>query len=360
MAALMTSEEDKHDHLALFIKEARKMNATNSDKRIKVLPPDINLSEPEFTADKDGNIRYGLSAIKGVGKNVAEIVSQTEINDIYDLFSIPEVNAKAVEAFACSGALKNITYSVASVLAGFPDALKSAQKNRRNTQQISIFDTDDFDEFRPTLPEVPELPKDTLLSHEKEYLGTYITGHPLKSYMTFIKSNTNFTVETFVENKTGYIAGMITNVKPHFTKKGDRMAFISVDDVNDEAFDAVVFPRTYLAFKEHIAEGKIVVLEGRYSDESFIVDKVFDIEDFKSLKNVVQEQKGKELRVRCDFDTFKKVQLSLNKYTKGNVPVRWYNLDGKSRLLIQKTSYDKLLLMELQEIVGEDNAKYVF
>lgn len=360
MAALMTSEEDKHDHLALFIKEARKMNATNSEKKIKVLPPDINKSEAHFIADADGNIRYGLAAIKGVGETVANIIAERDIHDIYDLFSINEVNSKAIEAFASSGALKNISYSVASVLAGYPEALKEARKNRKNQNQISIFDTEDFDEFRPSLNEIPELPKDVLLSFEKDYLGTYLTGHPLKQYKTFIRNNTDFTAETLVENKTGYIAGMITQVKQHFTKKGDKMAFIALDDINDESIDIVVFPKVYMAFKEQIVEGNIVVIEGRYSDDSFIADKIFTVEDFKSLKKIVDEEKGKELRVRCTYEVFKKAQIIINKYSKGDVPVRWFNIDGKSRLLTRTTSYDKLLLLELQELVGEENAKYIF
>ena len=359
MAALMTSEQDKHDHLALFIKEAQKMHATNSEKRIRVLPPDINKSEAGFVADKDGNIRYGLAAIKGVGETVAEIVSNTEINDIYDLFAIPEVNSKAVEAFACSGALKSITYSVASVLMGYPEALKIARKNRKSKAQLSLFDLGDFDEYRPALADVEELPKDTLLSYEKQYLGTYITGHPLKEYMSFIKSHTNLTSKKFEENKGGYIAGMITEVKQHFTKRGEKMAFLSVDDIDDENFDAVVFPRTYNAFKEMLTEGKIVVLEGKCSDDSFIVDKIFDIDSFISLKTMEDEKKSKELRFRCPYDVFNKIQLILNKYKPGDVQIRWFNVDGKSRLLTRKTSYDKLLLMEIQELVGEENAKYL-
>ena len=360
MAALMSSEEDNHDHLALFIKEARKMNATNSEKKIKVLPPDINKSEAQFVADNDGNIRYGLAAIKGVGETVANIVAEKDIHDIYDLFSINEVNSKAIESFAKSGALKNISYSVASVLAGYPEALKEARKARKNQNQISIFDTEDFDEFRPSLDEIPEMPKDILLSYEKECLGTYLTGHPLKQYKTFIRNNTDFTAENLVENKTGYIAGMITKIKPHFTKKGDKMAFVTLDDINDEAVDIVIFPKVYMAFKELLAENRIVVIEGRFSDGSFIVDKIFNIEDFKALKNIVEEKKGKELRVRCPYETFKKAQAIISKYNKGDVPIRWFNTDGKSRLLVRTTSYDKLLLMDLQELVGEENAKYVF
>lgn len=360
MASLMTSEEDKHDHLALFIKEARKMLATNSEKRIKVLPPDITKSEASFVADEDGNIRYGLAALKGVGRTVAEIIANSDINDIYDLFAIKEVNSKAIEALASSGALSSVSSSVASVLASYPDALKEARKARRNADQISIFDFDSFDEFRPKLPEVKELPKDMLLAYEKAYCGTYLTGHPMKKYKTSIKNSTDYTVETFIENRTGTIAGMITSVKNHFTKKGDRMAFMSVDDINDENFDVVVFPKIFITYKENIEEGKIVVLEGRYSDDSFIADKIIDIDAYMSLKNVTDEPKGKELHIRGPLEISEKVKNILSKYHQGEVPIRWYTLDGKSRLCVRKTVYDKLLQMELQELLGEENVKYVF
>lgn len=360
MAALMTSEQDKHDHLALFIKEAQKMLATNSKDRIKVLPPDINESKAGFIADKNGNIRYGLAAIKGVGETVAEIVSNTQINDVYDLFAIPEVNSKAIEAFACSGALKNISYSVASVLAGYPEALKVARKNRRNQAQVSLFDIGAYDEYRPSLDEVEEFPKDTLLSYEKQYLGTYLTGHPLEKYKEFIRNNTDFTASNIVENQRGVIAGMITEVKQHFTKRGEKMAFITIDDIDDLSCDVVIFPKSYISFKDILTEGNIIVIEGKCSDDSFIADKIFDIEPYIELKKVTTKKKGKELRVRCSYDEFRKVQLMLNKYNEGDVLIRWFNLDGKSRLLTRKTSYDNLLLMEIQELVGEENAKYIF
>ena len=153
---------------------------------------------------------------------------------------------------------------------------------------------------------------------------------------------------------------MITEVKQHFTKRGEKMAFITIDDIDDLSCDVVIFPKSYISFKDILTEGNIIVIEGKCSDDSFIADKIFDIEPYIELKKVTTKKKGKELRVRCSYDEFRKVQLMLNKYNEGDVLIRWFNLDGKSRLLTRKTSYDNLLLMEIQELVGEENAKYIF
>ena len=352
MAALMTSEQDKHDHLALFIKEARKMNATNSTKRIKVFPPNVKRSEANFTSNKEGNIYYGLSAIKGVGKTIAEKITNEDIHDIFDIASIEKMDAKALEALAYSGALNEITGNTATAVSNYPVALKYVRSLIKAGNQLSLVDM--FDEVKPELDQFEEFDKSTILSYEKEYLGTYISGHPLRAYKQDIGRFTSL-----AEGHSGIFAGMITEVKSKYTKQAKRMAFVTIEDIEDNAYEAVVFPNTYLKYSPLLIEGNIVAGFGKYDEDSLIIDELVAIEDIRLLakKYRLTTEEAKELHFKAESYELNEVEKILRKYP-GEIPVRWYPDNASSRIIDEKVSYDKLLCMELEELLGPNSVKY--
>lgn len=358
MAALMTSEEDKHDHLAVFIKEAGKTTVTNGTKKIKLLPPDINKSKASFVSDKDGNILYGLAAIKGVGRSLAEEIAGRKYSDLIDVASVPKINSKALESLAYSGALKGITPSVASVLEEGPDILKFVKKN--STKQLSFFMSEP-DLFRPKIKNVEELPKEQLLLKEKDCLGTFITDHPLKKWKKDIRTYATISAEAVNESntgKTGILAGIIFKVQTHFTKKGDKMAFLTIDDIDGGTVEVVVFPRTYTDCKDLLSEGALVAINGKVSDTSFMANEIRDLSHIKALSERLYPSKSatwKELRIRGEEYELQEVEKLMRPY-KGKIPVRWFS--SGSRLLPVTVSYDQDLLLKLKELLGEENAYY--
>ena len=360
MAALMTSEEDKHDHLAVFIKEAKKMNVTGGNKRIKILPPDVNKSEASFTSDSDGNIIYGLAAIKGVGRALAEEIAKGTYSDIFDLAGVDKMNSKALESLAYSGAMREITPSVTTALDNIKSALNFAKSAK--TDQVTLFDLG-FDEARPEVEELPEMPYDQMLLNEKAYLGSFITDHPLKKYKKTIKEFAKLTASDITdgaEGTHGIIAGMISNVDTHFTKKGDKMAFVSLDDIEDDPAEIVVFPQQYLSYSSMLEEGAIVCFYGKINGDSFICEQVIDIDNLPSFAQIHFPKKDRnryELRIRGDKEDYQKVMPILARQS-GNTPVRWYMPNGKSGLVNIKVPYDNLLLIKLQDKLGDENVKY--
>lgn len=360
MAALMTSEENKHDHLAAFIKEAKKTNITNGKRRIKVLPPDINRSEAAFTADQNGDIIYGLAAIKGVGRSLAEEITKGHYNSLLDVASIPKMNRKALESLAYSGALKDIAPNTATVVNEGQDLLRFARKNF--SDQIS-FTSYDPDFFEPRLKISEELPKEQLLLLEKDCLGAFITDHPLKRWEKQIKECTTLTAEDIAESektKQGIIAGIIFKIDTHFTKKGEKMAFLAIDDIEGNTIEAVVFPKTYYDCRELLTEGGLVVMFGKAADGSFIANEIKDISLIEKLsaRHYPKElKKKKELVIKGEPYELAEIKEILAMY-KGDIPVRWYLSNSKSKLLDVTTSYDRALLLQLQELLGEKNVKY--
>ena len=351
MAALMTSEMDKHEHLALFIKEARKTNATNSSKRIKIFKPDVNKSGADFIADKDGNIYYGLAAIKGVGKTLAERITKTEHKNLFDIASVEKMDRKAMEALAFSGALDSITDNTATAAENIERALKYAKKTGGN-MQLSLLD--DFDEMKPEIISQPEFSKDEILHFEKEYLGSYISGHPLKKFKHNISEYCNLS-----EKHPGLFAGMITEVKPIYTKSGKRMAFITLEDIDDNTFDAVIFPNIYQKYSSLLMENNIIAGYGKIEDNSLIVDELVEAESIPQLagKYIKKKKTVKELHFKAENYNLQEVEKILQKYP-GNLPARWYKAGSMSKLLDITVAYNKLLVLELEEMLGEGNIKY--
>ena len=364
MAALMTSEEDKHEHLALFIKEAKKMESTRGKKKIKILPPDVNDSKASFIADKDGNIHYGLAAIKGVGRSLAEKISEKHYEDLFDVASVPKMNSKALESLAYAGALKKITPNIATVVIEIPKALKFAKVNA--SDQLSFYESMP-ESFKPKLDIVEEYSKDQLLWNEKEYLGTFITDHPLKKYKKGIAEYTNFTAELIQEmqeGKHGMIAGLIDEVKTHVTKKGEKMAFVTLDDINDDSVDILVFPRKYNEVKDLLIKGSSIVIFGKINGEAIIANQIADIESMSAMYNIHFPKLDTgvyELHLRGENYELPEIMKKLkNTYNyKGSFFVRWFYPDGRSKVLDVTVKKDDLLLMEMKEMLGEDNVKYV-
>lgn len=289
MAALMTSVIDNPGKVAEYIYSCRQMG-------IEILPPDINKGEGKFSVD-NGNIRYGLAAIKSIGKPVIEaIIAEREKNglfknlkDFIERLSGKEVNKRTIESFIKSGAFDSLHGTRKQFMVIYVKILDQVNQERKYsmTGQMSLFDIVDEEqkkEFYIQLPNVGEYEKETMLAFEKEVLGIYISGHPMQEYEEKWRKNISATTMDFqYDEESGHtkvregakeiIGGIITNKTIKHTKTNKTMAFLTIEDLVGTV-EVVVFPRDYEKNRMYLEEDYKVFVKGRVSEEDESASKL--------------------------------------------------------------------------------------
>ena len=281
MAALMTSVMDNVSKFSEYVLTCRRMMG------IPVLPPDINEGESGFSVSGDA-IRYGLSAIKSVGKPVTEVIlAERERNgpfrsmeDFVGRMSMKEVNKRTLENFIKSGALDTLPGTRRQKMAVAPTMLeeKAREKKSMFEGQLSLFDIageEDRNEFQITFPDVGEYSKDELLAFEKEILGVYISGHPLDDYEETWRRNITATSAQFIvdeetdaagvaDGSRAVIGGLVAGKTVKTTRTNQLMAFITLEDLLGPV-EVIVFPRDYEANRDLFTEDSKLFIRGRVS-----------------------------------------------------------------------------------------------
>ncbi|MDD3904961.1 MAG: DNA polymerase III subunit alpha [Candidatus Omnitrophica bacterium] len=274
MTALLTSEKDNLDKIALYIGEAQKMG-------IKILPPDANESYANFTVVGD-SIRFGLLAIKNVGEGAIDSIikmrqSSGKFKSLYDFTEKVDsrlVNRKVVESLIKCGAMDSFGFYRSQLSAMIDKALEIAggiQKDRANGQ-LSFFDKfEDQDNFKKSyqeVPNIPEWPENQLLAFEKELLGFYITNHPLARFEKILKTySTCPTTElkSCADGAEVLIGGIISKVKFTVTRKtNEKMAIVSLEDLNGTV-EVLIFPATFQKVANLVKQDAILFIKGRLS-----------------------------------------------------------------------------------------------
>lgn len=282
MAALMTSVIDFPSKVSEYILHCRQIG-------IDILPPDVNSGGSRFSVDGTG-IRYGMSAIKSVGKAVIdEIVAEREKNGLFTTLnhfitrmSGHEVNKRVVENLIKAGALDCLEGSRRQKMMIYTQIMDSVQHEKKNSMagQMSLMDIvgeEEKKEFAISLPQVEDYDKETILSFEKEVLGIYISGHPLERYTKILAQNaTAKTVDFLPDDDTGFpnltdgkkviIGGMITNKTLKYTRNNKVMAFLTVEDLVGTV-EIIVFPRDYEKNVNRLEEDNKVFILGRVAAE---------------------------------------------------------------------------------------------
>ncbi|MFO7751067.1 MAG: DNA polymerase III subunit alpha [Desulfobacteraceae bacterium] len=272
MAALMTSEMNNSDSVVKFMDECRSHD-------IKVLPPDINESEAVFTVDADADaIRFGLAAVKNVGQGAIDSIVEEREKDgrFHSLFDFCErvnlgrVNKRVLEALIKCGALDSVKCRRSQMMACLEEALDHGNRlqKEKNDAQLDLFADMEGGIAAPVtlpiLPDIEEWKEAELLTLEKETLGFYITGHPLKKFEGVIAkyaSATTLNLHEMADGQSVRMGGTIKPLKILKTKKGDMMAFAALEDMQ-ASVEVVVFPNTYADAHQIIADEEPVILEG--------------------------------------------------------------------------------------------------
>lgn len=302
MAALMTSVIENPPKVAEYIYACRQMN-------IQILPPDINRGVANFSVD-EGNIRYGLAAIKGVGKPVIEAIvadrkefgAFKNLEDFISRLSVKEIlNKRVIENFIKSGALDGLGGTRKQFMSIYIQIVDHVNQEKKYamTGQMTLFDLVDEDqksEFEIKLPDVGEYSKENLLAFEKEVLGIYISGHPLEEYEEKWRKSISATTADFQpDEETGrtkvhdgareIIGGMITDKTVKHTRTNQMMAFLTVEDLVGTV-EVVVFPRDYEKNRVLLEVDNKVFIKGRVSEEDekpskLICEKIVPFEQTK-------------------------------------------------------------------------------
>jgi len=376
MAALISSVMGNTNSVSLYIQECKRLG-------IKILPPDINESYKKFTV-VDGKIRFGLMAVKNVGEGFIEAIVKARQEGPFNSFTdfcrrienidSSVMNKRAVESLIKCGAMSSLGGNRAQLLAIFEKTMDGIHADRkRNIEgQFSMFETIDAKVSQDNLPDLNEFNQKTLLAMEKEMLGIYISGHPLKPYekeleristitTSKIFENQNEMGETLGRNLDGQrvtIGGIIISKKNKITKNNNMMAFITLEDLYG-AVECIVFPATYDRYSRLIEEDSLVVVEGKMSlseeeEPKIICEKISPLNKYKKGKIYLKISKGKSL------NTFNLIKEVLFKY-KGETPVYVYLEEEGKTVMAQRELWvdmeQKSLFTELIEILGEDNVK---
>lgn len=314
MAALMTSMIDNPPKVAEYIYSCRQMG-------IEILPPDINEGVGNFSV-QDGKIRYGLAAIKSIGRPVIESIVRERnergkfktLKDFIERLSGKEVNKRTIESFIKSGAFDGLGGTRKQFMIIYVQIVDQVNQERKYSMagQLSLFDMVDDDqkaEFDIPLPKVGEYEKETRLAFEKEVLGVYLTGHPMEEYEEkWRKSISKTTLDFQLDKETGVakvhdgakeiIGGIIATLAIKYTKTNKTMAILTLEDLLGTV-EVVVFPRDYEKYKEYLQEENKVFIRGRVSEEDDAPSKLI-------CESVVPfSQTRKELWLQyADKDTF--------------------------------------------------------
>ena len=274
MAALLTSIMDSADRVSFYIAECKRMG-------IPVLTPDVNESQETFTVTS-GRIRFGLAAMKNVGKGAMQSIIQirnddgpfASLQDFCARVDLSQVNKRMIENLIKGGAFDSVAGSKRQLLDILDLCLEQGNEIRRSksSAQISLFDLDEeqtglTSRYAPIpLPDVPEFSSQELLAMEKQILGLYVSGHPLDDYTKVISEKTSVALAELTEDHDQQriiVAGMINTFKINTTKKGDTMATCQFEDLTG-SIEMLVFPKTFVRYREMIQKDAIVLVKGRY------------------------------------------------------------------------------------------------
>lgn len=300
-AALMTSFMENSGKVASYIEDVREMG-------VEILPPDVNRADVGFAASPregaHGSIRYGISAVKGIGRAAAsEIVRERrengEYRDLEDFavrVSARGINRKAIECLIQSGGLDCFPGNRREKFAILPTILEDRGRGKKDQVQGQMTlmdllgeDSEAVEEFRISMPRLSEYPQNEILQYEKDAMGIYLSGHPLDQDRELLRNIVTAGTDRFrldpdsgtcgvQESEKVTVGGMITEVRTKTTKKNEQMAFVQLEDMTG-SIELTVFPRIFQEYRQALENDRKIIVSGRVqladgADAKLIVEKV--------------------------------------------------------------------------------------
>ncbi len=371
MAANLSSETGDTNKIQKLLAECRKLG-------IETIPPDINQSFVHFSPGKDKSIIYGLNAIKKVGTKAAEaIMEEREANGRFEtMFNFcsrvesQNLNKGVIEALVGSGSLDTVPGARWEKFISVEMAVHHGQRVQtlKNTNQTDLFGGGGGESAmirEPELSEAPSWNNMDLLNREREYIGFYLTGHPLKGFENEIKtfSTLDLVDLTAVRDEQDIrVGGIISAMKIHYDRRNKQMSFFTLNGL-DGSVEALTFSTTFEKYKEYITNDALVFMEGKISkrsdeDVKVLVNKVIPLEE-------AQNEYAREVHVAFDPNTVpdgnvNEMQNLARRYS-GTCNLIFHLREGEKRerqMLARniRVSANRSFLRNLRELFGEDNA----
>jgi DNA polymerase-3 subunit alpha len=352
MAAVLSRNISDIKKITIFMDETRRMG-------MEVLGPDVNESNVKFTVNKDGNIRFGLGAIKGVGESaVLQLIEEREknglYNDVYDLVeraNLNSLNKKNLEAMAVAGGLdcfRNITraqyFSLDTKGSSFIESLiryGNNAKTVKNSSQQSLFgETGGFDMIKPEPSSCPDWPKLEKLNREKEVIGIYLSSHPLDDFKLEISTFTTATLAD-LQNLREYldrdvvVAGMVTDIRTGIGKNGKPYGSFTLQDYSD-SFRFMLFDKDYLENSKFFIVGYYLLVKGRVQKRRFKEEEIeFKIKTINLLSSVKDELiKSVTIKIdpeNIDSEMIRNLKNLVNEH-KGETELKFLFLDSDDKI----------------------------
>ncbi|NLP45692.1 MAG: DNA polymerase III subunit alpha [Epulopiscium sp.] len=350
MAALMTSVMDNSTKVSEYIMHCKTMG-------IQLLPPDINSGYYSFSVWQ-GKIRYGLGAIKNVGKGVIEsLVIERQnhgffhsLTDFCQRLDGKDLNKRAIESFIKAGAFDSLGGKRSQYMMIYKNILDSIQQSKkRNIRgQVNLFQLEESSVPMDYLPEVEEFPQKVILAMEKEVLGVYISGHPLAEHekqllrritaksIDFISTSIEQEHSSLVDGQKVVIGGLLVDKNIKTTRKNQMMAFLTIEDLYGTV-EVIVFPKQYERFGAQLQEDEIYYVEGRVTQQEeenakVICETMISFEEDSDKKQI--------LWIKIPYDQKEEILQttipSILKKFPGNVPIQIYLEKTKQRLQASK------------------------
>jgi len=373
MAAVLSSDMDKTDKVVTMMAECR-------DMKLNILPPDINRCEYHFVPVDDATIFYGLGAIKGLGEAAIDTILGERnrggpFKDLFDFcqrIDLRKVNRRVLESLIRAGALDGLGTHRAALMASLNKALAVAdrQSRDRDAGQVDIFGNAVTPAETHVYEITAEWSEEQRLEGEKETLGLYLTGHPIARYAEELKRITDATIAELkpTTDSTIVVAGLVVASRTMQTRRGDRMAFVTLDDRTGR-LELAVFSDLYSQSRELLAKDTLLVVEGQVSMDEYSggfkmsAEKLYNMDKARATfsKRLVIDVNA-DLAGNGFVDELKKI---LSPSVQGPCPVylHYHGQRAEAEIALGeewKISPTNVLLERLSRLAGERNVHLVY
>ncbi|MFV0575537.1 MAG: DNA polymerase III subunit alpha [Vibrio sp.] len=376
MAAVMTADMDNTEKVVGLVDECIRMN-------LKVLPPDVNSGLYRFNVNEDGEIVYGIGAIKGVGEGPIEsIISCREkdghFKDLFDFCArvdLKKCNKRVIEKLIQAGALDRLGPHRAAMMASLDEAVKAAGQFHQAEAfgQSDMFGvlTEAPEEVEQAYAQVPEWPEKVWLEGERSTLGLYLTGHPVNAYIKELSKYTQCRLNDLQPTRRDQsitVAGLVIASRVMTTKRGNRIGLMTLDDRSGR-LEVMLFSDALDRYAELLEQDKIVIVSGQVSFDDFNGGLKMSAREVMSLADA-REKYARGLSISLEQSQmngqfFEKFTQALEPYRAGTVPVNIYyqREDARAKLTLGvewRVTPDDNLLDELKLLVGTKQVELEF
>lgn len=331
MSAVLSSDMDNTDKVVNFIDDCKAME-------LEIAPPHVNHSDYQFVPETDTKIIYGLGAIKGAGQAAIEHIAEVrrangEYSNLFDFcrrMDLQKINKRVLESLIYSGAMDKLGPNRASLLASLQTAISVSQQNAKNQQtgQFDMFSDDEqvVEQTNTAFVEVEAWSETQRLRHERETLGFYLTGHPITQFRDELKAlGAHRLGQLKSSTETVKVAGLVLGVKVMKTKKGNRMAFLTLDDQTGR-LEIVVFSDTYETYYELLTKDAILLCEGEVSEDDFTGGLKMVVQSISTLEQA-RVRRGKHIQLKVSLDEVdssfvQKLEQIISPHCPGKCPIK--------------------------------------